>query len=123
MKDKRFDIKKVIEWLGLILKCPICGQKYTAEQTQVIDSAHDLGAGEAHIVIHSDCAKCKSSVMFNVDINGPEVFSVGMVTDLTSRDSEKFRNKNPISSDEVIGIHQELKKFKGDFVRSFTQSK
>lgn len=118
---KKFDFKKIIEWLGLILRCPICGHKYNLDKTEVIESDQNEPLGEAHILIHSDCGKCKSSVMFNVEIRGPEVFSIGMVTDLTSRDSSKFKNKKPISANEVIGIHKELKKFSGDFVSTFTQ--
>jgi hypothetical protein len=59
--------------------------------------------------------------MFNIEINGPEVFSVGMVTDLTSGDTAKFKNKQPITANEVLAIHSALKDFKGDFVKSFTQ--
>ena len=110
------DLKKIIEWLGFVLKCPICGNKYNLETTKVLESEQDEAYNEARILIHSDCAKCKSSVMFNVEIHGPEVFSVGMVTDLTRQDSSKFNKLSPINSNEIIGIHQELKKFKGDFV-------
>jgi hypothetical protein len=57
--------------------------------------------------------------MFNVEIRGPEVFSVGMVTDLTSQDSSKFNKLGPIKPNEIIGIHNALKSFKGDFVSVF----
>jgi hypothetical protein len=116
---KKFDIKKVMEWLGVVLRCPICGVKYSMDHTKIIDSEQDEGMGEAKILIHSDCSKCKSSVMFNIEVRGPEVFSVGMVTDLTHQDSARFQSRNPISVDEVIGIHKELKKFNGDFVKFF----
>jgi hypothetical protein len=118
---KNFDYKKVMEWLGYVLRCPICGYKYNLENTKVIDSEQNDVFGEAKILIHSDCAKCKSSVMFNVEIRGPEVFSVGMITDLTGQDSSKFRNKNPITPDEIINIHKGLKRFKGDFVKAFAR--
>ncbi len=120
---KKYDFKKVMEWLGYILKCPICGYKYNMDQTQVIDSEQDDVFGEAKILIHSDCNKCKSSVMFNIEIRGPEVFSVGMVTDLTGKDSSKFKNRNPISANEIIDLHKGLKKFKGDFVKALTITK
>ena len=118
---KKFDFKKVIEWLGFVLKCPICGQKYNLENTKIIESEHDEGIGETRLLIHSDCAKCKSSVMFNIEIDGPEVFSVGMITDLTRQDTSRFKHKAPITVDEVIDLHAGLKKFKGDFVKSFTE--
>ena len=115
---KKYDLKKVMEWLGLMLKCPICGNKYNLDHTEIIESEQDERFGEAHMLIHSDCLKCKSSVMFNIEINGPEVFSVNMVTDLTSGDATKFRNKQPISADDVINIHTTLRKFKGDLVKN-----
>jgi hypothetical protein len=118
---KNFDFKKVIEWLGFILKCPVCGHKYNLEKTRIIDSEQDEAYNEAWVLIHSDCTKCKSSVMFNVEIKGPEVFSVGMVTDLTGVDSQKFNSLGPIKANDILGIHQALKEFKGDFVASFTK--
>lgn len=118
---KNFDFKKVIEWLGFILRCPICGHKYSLEKSRVIDSEQNEAYNEAWVLIHSDCTKCKSSVMFNVEIRGPEVFSVGMVTDLTGGDSQKFSRLGPIVANDILGIHQELSDFQGDFVSSFTK--
>jgi hypothetical protein len=115
---KNFDLKKVMQWLGYVLKCPICGFKYNIEHTKVIDSKQNEVFGEAQILIHSDCAKCKSSVMFNIEIRGPEVFSVGMITDLTQEDSAKFKNKKPITANEVIKIHQSLRSFRADSLRT-----
>ena len=120
---QNFDIKKVMEWLGYVLRCPICGIKYRLEQTKVIETSHDEVYGEASILIHSDCSKCKSSVMFNVEIRGPEVFSVGMVTDLTRQDSAKFKKHTPITPNEVIGIHKEIRNLKNDFISLFTEKK
>lgn len=111
---KNYDINKIMEWLGYVLKCPICGNKYKISQTRVVNSEQDEHFGEAKILIHSDCAKCKSSVMFNIEIRGPEIFSVGMVTDLTRQDSSKFQNRKPITADEIISLHQGLEKFDGD---------
>jgi rod shape determining protein RodA len=115
---KNFDLKKVMQWLGYILKCPICGFKYNPERTKVIDSQQNELFGEAQILIHSDCVKCKSSVMFSIEIRGPEVFSVGMITDLTREDSSKFKNRESITADEVIKIHQALKSFKGNLLKT-----
>lgn len=115
---KSYDFKKVMQWLSGILKCPVCGQKYNLGSTKIIDSEQDEISSEARILIHSDCVKCKSSVMFNVEIRGPEVFSVGMITDLTGIDSAKFKRKNAITSDEVIGIHKEIRNFSGNLIEA-----
>ena len=98
-----------------MLKCPICGHKYNLDKTRVVESEQDMVYNEARMLIHSDCQKCKSSVMFNVEIRGPEVISIGIITDLTGQDSARFRTLGPIRANEVIGIHQALRNFKGDF--------
>ena len=116
------DLKKVMQWLGYILKCPICGQKYHLDHTKIVDSRQNEIFEEALILIHSECQKCKSSVMFNIEIRGPELFSSAMITDLTHQDTAKFKKHNPISPNEVIKIHQSLKQFKGDLVKSLTSS-
>ncbi len=118
---RQFDIKKVIEWLGNVLRCPICGIKYKLDQTKIIESLHDEIFSEASILIHSDCQKCNSSVMFNVEIRGPEVFSVGMITDLTRQDTTKFKKHKPINTNEVIAVHQEIRSFQGDFISLFME--
>lgn len=120
---KKFNLKKVIEWLGFVLRCPICGFKYNLNNTKIIESDQDEGMGEAHMLIHSDCAKCKSSVMFNIEISGPEVRSVGMITDLTNNDSSKFQNKTPISANEILTLHEALGHFNGDFVKMLDNGK
>lgn len=115
---KKIDLKKVMGWLGFILRCPVCGYKYNLANTKIIESEQDEVLGEARILIHSDCAKCKSSVMFNIDIAGPEVWSAAMVTDLTGKDTRKFNEKTPISVNDVLNIHTTLKEFDGDLVRA-----
>jgi hypothetical protein len=111
----KFDFNKIIQWLAYILRCPVCGHKYSAEQTRVIDSNEGKSLIGRNLLIHTDCSRCKSSVVFSIAIDGPEIFSIGMVTDLTSQDTSKFKNALPISSDEVLETHQFLKSFNGDF--------
>ena len=110
------DLNKIMQWLEVMLKCPICSAKYLLEQTKIISSEQHLPFNEARLLIHSDCGKCKSSVMFNVEIRGPQVYSVGMITDLTSADSLKFRDSSKITTDELINLHISLQGFRGDFV-------
>lgn len=116
---QNFDMKKIIEWLGYFLKCPVCGIKYSIEQTKVIESNENAPLAEANLLVHSDCKKCKSSVMFNIEVKGADVFSIGMLTDLTSEDSKKFKEIGALSPNDVINIHSSLKHFKGDFITAF----
>lgn len=117
----RQDFKKIIEWLAYILKCPICGYKYNLEETKIIDSKENKPAIGANLLVHTDCERCKSSVVFSIAIDGPEIFSVGMVTDLTSTDTSKFKNTRALNSDDVLAMHQFLKDFNGDFRNHLTK--
>lgn len=110
----KFDFKRIIEWLSHLLRCPVCGYRFSMEQTKIIDSKDDKNAS-ANLLIHTDCDRCKSSVVFSIAVDGPEVFTVGVVTDLTSSDTTKFKNSEPLTSDDVLAAHQFLSNFDGDF--------
>lgn len=111
----KFDFNKISQWLAYILKCPVCGQRYSPEQTKIIDNGEEKPLSGRSLLVHTDCERCKSSVVFSIAIDGPEIFSIGMVTDLTSQDTSKFKNTNPISADEVLATHEFLQTFNGDF--------
>lgn len=111
----KFDINKIIQWLSYVLRCPVCSQKYNIDQTKIIDGGDDRSMNGRSLLIHTDCERCKSSVVFSIAIDGPEIFSIGMVTDLTSQDTSKFKNTHPISSDDVLATHEFFKTFDGNF--------
>jgi hypothetical protein len=111
----KFDFKKIIEWLNQILRCPVCGYRYSLEQTKIIDSKDEKNGSNASLLIHTDCDRCKSSVVFNIAVDGPEIFTMGVPTDLTADDTSKFKNSAPIGSDEVLATYQFLQSFDGDF--------
>ncbi len=111
----KFDYNKIVQWLAYILKCPVCGQRYNPDQTKIIDTGEERPLAGRSLLVHTDCDRCKSSVVFSIAIDGPEIFSIGMVTDLTSQDTTKFKNSQPISSDEVLATHEFLRGFDGDF--------
>jgi hypothetical protein len=113
------EFKKMLSSLGLILKCPVCQHKYGQNMVKVVESHMDEAVDEAMLVVHIDCSKCKSSVVFNFEIFGPEVFSAVMVTDLTADDMKYFNPKESISSNDVLDFHTSFKSFKGDFKKLF----
>jgi hypothetical protein len=117
---KHIDFKKMIGLLGFVLKCPICSVKYNLEHIKVLESEQSEHPEEARILVHSECERCKSSVMFNIDINGPEIFTIAMVTDLTSGDTAKFSKYQPISANDCIRIHETVRNFDGDFVKALS---
>ncbi|HYF05436.1 MAG TPA: hypothetical protein VEA59_04655 [Patescibacteria group bacterium] len=120
---KKLDIQKVFSFFGLILRCPICNEHYQLSGMEVLESEEDEFMAESKVLLHSTCKACKATVIFNIDISGPDVFSVGMITDLTAADSIKFKDLDPISVDDCIALHESLKGNKYNFVRSFSGKK
>src|ERR1043165_840358 len=110
----KFDIQKIVAWLSQILRCPVCGQKYDLEKTRVIEGDEKPTIGGS-LLVHTDCEKCKSSVMFSIAIDGPEIFTIATVTDLTSEDTVRFKDKDAITPDEALAVHQFLTDFDGNF--------
>ena len=117
------DFEKVLEWLSFVLKCPICSYRYNLERTKIVDTRHDDENGQAHLLVHSDCSQCKSSVVFSIAINGPDIFTMSVVTDLTSNDTKKFKNADPITTDEVLDMHNFVRRFNGDFVAALDRAR
>lgn len=117
---RKHDYHKMIEWLSVILRCPVCSNKYSADQTNIIES-RDQDFDNSSMLVHTDCERCQSSVVFSISMDGPEIFSVGMVTDLTSHDAKRFRDADDIQTDEVIEFHEFLANFEGDFEQAISR--
>lgn len=114
---RKVNYQKMIELLSFILHCPVCSNKYDSEQTSIIEAKEGEKFEDTAMLVHMDCEKCKSSVFFSIALDGPEVFSIGMVTDLTSLDAKKFRDAEAVTIDEVIDFHKFIREFDGDFER------
>ena len=113
---KKIDFQKVIEWLSFLLRCPVCGYKYNLERTKIIDLKQDEFS-EASLLVHSDCGRCKSSVVFSINFGGPDVLSSVMASDLTTEDTQKFISAEPISAKDVLNLHDFFGKFDGDLLK------
>ena len=115
---RKVNYQKMIELLAFVLHCPICSNKYRAERTSIIEAKDSAeGRDNSQMLVHTECEHCKSSVVFSIALDGPEIFSIGMVTDLTAADAIRFRDSEPISADQVLDFHAFLSKFDGDFER------
>lgn len=116
---KKMDFQKVIEWLSFVLRCPVCSYKYNLERTKIVDAKQD-NQEHANLLVHSDCAQCKSSVVFSISIDGPEVFTLGLVSDLTSSDTDRFVDQTPLNSNDVLDIRKFVREFDGDLVKALS---
>lgn len=89
-----------LENLRLISYCPLCSTHYNPSEAEVLEEKNG-----AHL-IHVACRKCESSIVAVIMTGGIGVSSVGLITDLTGRDVVRFKDAQPISSDDVIEAYE-----------------
>ncbi len=86
--------------------CPLCQAEYKPAQARI------LGEGRDRHFLHIQCGQCGNSILVLLSSGAGGMYSVGMVTDLTGDDALRFKDSFVISADDVIGIHEILKKGK-----------
>jgi hypothetical protein len=101
--------------------CSNCGTRYTERDLTLIQK-DDYAA-----VLHLTCSKCKESYLINV-VSPLGVLQgasrVPLKLDIGSaEEAKKFMGDAPISSDDVLNIHELLREVKSgrDFYRIFSE--
>lgn len=59
-------------------------------------------------LLHIRCRSCENSLLALVYVRPDGIFSVGVPTDCSSEDANRFHEAEPILSDDVLNIHVEL---------------
>lgn len=96
-------------------KCSSCGQRYEADNIEVIGHQGDLWFMSVF------CMACRAHYLI-VAIVGEET-AEETVTDLSVAELEKFQNADGLKIDEVLDMHSFLKEFDGDFSQLFNGRK
>jgi hypothetical protein len=91
------------EGLKLISRCPLCSDQFQPFQASIVEEKE-----EAQLV-HIQCRKCQSSIVALI-VNGQlGMTSVGLITDLTSADVERFKDAHPVTEQFVLDAYQQLR--------------
>ena len=93
-----------------MLHCPQCGSLYTSSEVGVLQET------EMAILATITCAKCQHQSVVTISLGG---VTTGESTDLKPAEVNKFIDSEPIDSDDLLDIHQYLKKSKGNFSAEF----
>lgn len=88
-------------------KCPICSAEYGQTPFRVIDERD----GQSRL--HVTCTQCATSLFVVVHFGQYGMVTYGMPTDLLAHEVSELTLRDPISMDEVIDVHECLKKFTG----------
>ncbi len=86
--------------LRVLTACPFCNTSYSIRAARVLAQKDD-----AHVV-HIECRQCGGSIVALILAGGVGMQSVGVVTDLTRSEVEKFSQHMTISLDDVLAAHQ-----------------
>jgi len=105
--------ESLIKKLVASVKCSVCGQRYKANNIDVLGHEDDLW------FLSVSCPACNTQYLVAAIIRedrAPEV-----ITDLTEAELDRFRNMDSLTPDDVLDMHSFLKDFEGDFSRLFSQ--
>lgn len=100
-----------------VSRCPLCNAGYRMEDASTLESAEDAS------MIYIECARCRSSIVAVVAMSGMGVVSLGMVTDMSKEDIERFRDMPSLSSNELLEMIQLLQRKDRTVVRELAHVK
>ena len=103
--------ENLIRKLITTIKCSLCGRRYDSGSIKV------MGHKEDFWFFGASCNACKTRSLIAVVVkNGkpPE-----LVTDLSEEELNAIEDREDVTADEVIDMHNFLKGFSGDFNNLF----
>lgn len=103
----------LIRNLQALMTCPSCGSRYKSEDIQFV------GQVDLACLLQMNCATCSLPVLATVLVN-EEPGSRKIITDFDVDEINDITSEKPMSSNDVIGMHQFLKTFDGNFENIFT---
>ncbi|MFA5211620.1 MAG: hypothetical protein WC414_03965 [Patescibacteria group bacterium] len=114
MKDKN-EINSLLKSLkshfGVIKKCPICDQDFEEK------NSHFLQGKAEKNVIHNTCSRCGHSLIFIIENTKIGVALLGLLSDLSLKDAEKFIIKNNFSENELLDSYQIINFKQKEFIK------
>ena len=91
--------------LKFISNCPVCKALYNVETVKILDTHSHAGGAEAKFV-HFFCDNCRTNFIATIMMMAKGISTVGMITDLSFDDVEKFYHLPPFTVDELIEARQ-----------------
>lgn len=85
--------------LGSMAKCPVCEKKYKKENAIVLE------AGQKRNTVHFTCESCQMSSLVFVSQGQAGMVGVGILTDLDRSEVKNIFQKEAISADQVLSVH------------------
>ena len=101
-------MKLPLENLQSLVRCLACNKSQHLKKMVVLDEE------DKKTVLHVVCEECGGASLVHLSVGQMGVVSLGMMTDLEQSEAKRLYRGMPISADEVLTVHQILKKHTGD---------
>lgn len=101
-------LKEVIRHLKKHVRCPGCEQEYTNGNINIVGAAPDQA------IFHLQCRKCKANIVLSTLVQRDR--KQRKIEHHTHDGSEQ---NSAVSKDEILDMHNFLKKFDGNFRKQF----
>jgi hypothetical protein len=89
--------------LKFLANCPICDCRYGSDEIKILDKKEGI------VTLYFVCAQCKSAIVSAVSAGVLGVTAISIVTDLGASETDKIKNTEAVSSDDVLSIYNFLK--------------
>ncbi|PIU01491.1 hypothetical protein COT68_02920 [bacterium (Candidatus Torokbacteria) CG09_land_8_20_14_0_10_42_11] len=95
--------RELIQRMGVKPHCPLCHAVYKGEDLRLVRKR------QGRYLFYIFCPSCASSII-NIILSNPlGVSALYMVTDFTEEDLAKAIKAEPVTSDEVIEVYNQLR--------------
>lgn len=85
-------------------RCPVCGNYYDFRRLEIIEEEN--GA----TLMYIKCQSCQSAALSMIALGPMGIKMASVLTDLEQDEVMRFQDENPLSSEEVLDLHEDLGK-------------
>jgi Zn ribbon nucleic-acid-binding protein len=99
----------------MLANCPMCQALYEEKEIRL------LGERGVTRLFHCTCHACGHAMLAVILETQGAISSVGLVTDLEAQDAIRFKDLQPLQSEDCLKIHRLLKRHSVEFCRALSQ--
>jgi hypothetical protein len=105
--DSNSTSRALIREIVAHVRCAVCGHHFAASDVRVVGRTEQVWA------MHINCRECRTQALLFAVIK--EGGAEPIYTDLAPDEWERVKDRPPISTDDVIAVHQYMQSYDGDF--------
>ena len=94
-----------------VSRCPFCSAEYD------LDGAKVIGEEDDSTMVYVTCAECESSIIAIVAMSGLGIVSLGLVTDMSEKDTKQLLKSEALSGDDILHMYEMLQENSGELVK------